>query len=226
MHQGDAAGQSVADQTMQKRRGRPAPGARNSRSRAPAVAIQRKPIAENLRQIGAPVRLAVDRGEQRRELPNIIGPDSPAQQHRLPILVRLRDGLHGQQVVFAILKQQGRNRSRRRQARQPFQAQRLAINPLGRTEPVHRNAQFGERLLQHPRLARSRARPTPCDSKRRPCNTAMRGCSAAAMRPVRRRYASSAGSVFDVQRVRQRRRSFWFRNPWRRRRSQSPPGTW
>src|SRR5580693_3860084 len=103
--EGDAEVQRFAYEGTQKRRGG------GGLLRGVAVIgfqtqrFEERPIAEYLREVSAPICSAMNGREQGSELADMIGANSPGEQHGLPILVRLRNGPHGQQVPFAIFKQ-------------------------------------------------------------------------------------------------------------------------
>src|SRR5438094_6383200 len=76
--------------------------------------------------------------------------EASIQQHRLPVLVRLRDSVHGQQVVIEILKLKLRNP--KAELGQPTNCSSFPVNSLGAAEPVDRHAQLRQGLLQDPSL--------------------------------------------------------------------------
>ena len=60
---------------------------------------------------------------------------------------------HGEQVLVAILEDQRRGRAGRRERGSQRSAEGFALDPRRAAEPVHRDAQFRQRLLHHPVLA-------------------------------------------------------------------------
>ena len=80
--------------------------------------------------------LAVNLADQQRKLANVVHSQLATQQHRLPVLMRLRDGGHAEQMMPVILEDERRDTSRRRQFGQPAQAIGLAVNPARIAEPI------------------------------------------------------------------------------------------
>jgi hypothetical protein len=97
--------------------------------------------------------MAVDCGEQAGELLDVIEVDVPGEEKGFEIIVRLRDGLHGQKMMAMILEDQRRDGVSRGELREISQAEGFAMNTHGVAEPIHLDAQFGEGLLENPCLA-------------------------------------------------------------------------
>ncbi len=132
-------------------------------------AFEEAAIAEDRFQlVPADGSFAMDGAEQGRELVDVIGNHLAAQEHLLPVLMRLRHRCHGDEVVLEILEDERRGGSRRRDPFQPAQSQRFAVHPLDRGEPIDLDAQLGERLLEHPGIAID-----PLDQHRLIGNTAL-----------------------------------------------------
>jgi hypothetical protein len=65
--------------------------------------------------------------------------DLAAQEHRLPVLVRLRDGAHREEELLAIEEDERRDEAGR-EARQVLDAQRFTLDARGIAEPIDGHA--------------------------------------------------------------------------------------
>jgi hypothetical protein len=122
-------------------------GLETERFEIPAVAEEGFELGEAL------VTGAVNRAKQARELGDVVGIEPPGEQHRFPVLVRLRHRRHRQDMVLKVFEDKGRDRARWGELGEPAQTKRLAVDALRRTEPIDLDPQLGESLLQHPGLA-------------------------------------------------------------------------
>ena len=116
----------------------------------------------------------------------VVGIQPTSEEHRFPVLVRLGNSLHRQQVEFVILKDEWGGGLRRGDPFGPAQPECLAVDALRRAEPIDLDAEFGERLFDDPGVTgRSFDEDGPVGDTAG--EDADRRFLVGAMRPVRRR---------------------------------------
>src|SRR5690606_5228049 len=84
-----------------------------------AQALEKAAVVKDRLQLGPPERaVAMNGGKQGGELVDMIGNDLTAQEHLLPVLMRLRNGSHGNAMLGNVFEDEGRDRSWRGDALQ------------------------------------------------------------------------------------------------------------
>ena len=103
--------------------------------------------------------VAMDLGEDPGELADVMGLEITCEQHRLPILVGVADGLHGEEMVMRIFEHQRGDGAGGGKVGEKAKAHCFALHPSRIGEPVDLDAEFRQRLLEDPAFAGSAADP-------------------------------------------------------------------
>ena len=86
----------------------------------------------------------MDGAEKMSKLPHEVHVESASEQRRLPVAMRLRHGLHGDQMLLLVLENQRGHRRRRCEMGQPPDAESFAMNTRRIAVPLYGDSQLGQ----------------------------------------------------------------------------------